>query len=341
MTAPTLDIIGDVHGELPALEQLGRELGYCIENGWTHPQRRTLLFLGDLVDRGSYSLEVAELVQRLMDARRAFSVMGNHEYNLVAWYAQVLGYERPKRSNRATTEDVLRRRDRWKPVLEFMRALPIGIELPDLRIIHACWHRASLDVVQHALRVRPARLASGDAFAYLGQHVVLRSPFDGTSSLEETRLLPGLPGDTADLSADIPHEDLIKGYETAAREPFRDNDGKLRTRIRALWWTPEHASEVLHDRTQVFGHYWNLPPLEGDMAPPHPSGHPKLRAWARDLAPRIPSTGRVPLDGNLACVDFQGVTSVSDRACIGALRWPEREIVWATAAKTAGGGVDD
>jgi hypothetical protein len=342
MNAPSLDIIGDVHGEMPALEALGRELGYCIENGWTHPEGRTLLFLGDLVDRGSYSLEVAELAKRLIDDRRAFAVMGNHEYNLVAWYAQIPGYERPKRSNRATTEDVLRRRDRWRPVLELMRELPVGIEMADLRIIHACWHRASLDVVRDALEVRHVRSGSPvEAVSWLDQHVVLRSPFDVSSSLETTSLLHGLPGDTADFSADIPHEDLIKGYEITAREPFRDNDGKLRTRIRALWWTPEHAAEVLNDRTQVFGHYWNLPPLEGDLAPPHPSGHPKLRAWARDLAPRVPSTGRLPLDGTLACVDFQGVTNASDRACIGALRWPEREIVWATASKTAPDGEGD
>jgi hypothetical protein len=342
VNAPFLDIIGDVHGELPALEALGRELGYRVEDGWSHPDGRTLVFLGDLVDRGGYSLEVAELVKRLCDARRAFAVMGNHEYNLVAWYAQIPGYERPKRSNRPTTEDVLRRRGRWNPVLELMRALPLGIELPDLRIIHACWHRASLDVVRDALEVQRAPPEGhADAVGWLGQHVVLRSPFDVSSALEATRLLRGLPGDTADFSADIPHEDLMKGYEVTACEPFMDNDGKLRTRIRALWWTPEHLPEVLHDRTQVFGHYWNLPPIEGDLAPPHPSGHPALRAWARNLAPRIPLTGRLRLDGALACIDFQGVTNASDLACIGALRWPEREIVWATAPKTATGGEGD
>jgi hypothetical protein len=331
-----LDIIGDIHGELPALEALGRELGYRVEDGWSHPDGRTLLFLGDLVDRGAHSLEVAELVKRLWDARRAFAVMGNHEYNLVAWYAQIPGYEEPKKSNRPTTVDVLRRRDRWKPVLEVMRALPVGIELPDLRVIHACWHRASLEVVSGVLGVRRAPAAvPADAVEWLTQHVVLRSPFDLRSKLEATRLHGGLPGDTTDYSADIPHEDLMKGYEIPAPEPFKDNDGRPRTRIRALWWKPEHLADVLHDRTQVFGHYWNLPPIDGDMAPPHPSGHPALRAWARKLAPRIPSTGRLPLAGDLACVDFQGVTNASDRACVGALRWPERELVWATAPKTA------
>jgi len=340
--AIALDIIGDVHGELPALEALGRELGYRVEAGWSHPQGRMPFFLGDLVDRGSYSLEVAELVKGLHDARRAFSVMGNHEYNLVAWYARIPGYERPKRSNRPTTEDILRRPERWRPVLRFMRGLPLGVELPDLRLIHACWHRASLEVVKPVLgMVGQASGSPADGFAWLERHVVLRSPFDLRPPVRKARLVPGLSGDTADYSADIPHEDLIKGYEVPAAEPFTDNDGKLRRKIRALWWKDDRLSDVVHDRTQVFGHYWNLPPIDGQVAPPHPSGHPALRAWARDLAPRVPPSGRRKLAGDLACVDFQGVTNASGHACIGALQWPEKEIVWATAPKTAATGEAD
>jgi hypothetical protein len=41
------------------------------------------------------------------------------------------------------------------------------------------------------------------------------------------------------------------------------------------------------------------------------------------------------MPGNMVCVDFQGITLASYRACIGALRWPEREIVWESAPKTA------
>jgi hypothetical protein len=340
--APPLDIIGDIHGELRALEALGRELGYRVGDSWTHPEGRTPVFLGDLVDRGAHSLEVAELVLRLCAARRAFCLMGNHEYNLVAWYAAIPGYQKPKRSNRPTTEDIVRRPERWAPVLQFMRGLPFGVALPDLRMIHACWHRASLDQVRYVLEVS-GQPGSGpaDAVAWLEQHVVLRSPFDLRSPLRETRLLATLPGDTADYSADIPHEDLIKGYEVLAPEPFIDNDGKVRDRIRALWWKGDRLADVLHDRTQVFGHYWNLPPIDGELAPPHPSGHPALRAWAKGLAPRVPPSGTLELNGTVACIDFQGVTNASDRACIGALRWPERQIVWATAEKTAIGAESD
>jgi hypothetical protein len=328
------DIIGDIHGELPVLEALGRELGYDVRGDWTHPEGRIPVFLGDLVDRGAFSLEVGELVTGLVGARRGFCLMGNHEYNLVAWAARVPGYDRPKKSNRATIEHVERDRERWKPVLEFFKGLPVGVELPDLRLIHACWHRPSLAQVAVALAASPRRSADPvDAVARLEEHVVLRSPFV-EAPVERTRLVDGLPGDTADFSAVIPHEDLMKGFEVDAPESFRDNDGKRRTRIRAVWWRT-HLHEVLTDRPQVFGHYWNLPPVDGHMAPPHPSGHPQLREWARELVPRVPTAGRTTMRGDLACVDFQGVTNASGRACIGALRWPEREIVWATAEKTS------
>ena len=51
-----LDIIGDIHGEISALENLLGHLGYD-EKG-NHPENRTLVFVGDLVDRGENSWAV-------------------------------------------------------------------------------------------------------------------------------------------------------------------------------------------------------------------------------------------------------------------------------------------
>ncbi len=79
------DIVGDVHGcglELRAL--LGR-LGYAPadpvdpESLPTHPEGRRLVFLGDMVDRGPDSVGVVDLVRRLVAARLAFCVAGNHD----------------------------------------------------------------------------------------------------------------------------------------------------------------------------------------------------------------------------------------------------------------------
>ncbi len=334
-----IDVIGDVHGELPALLALGRELGYRVDEGWTHPEGRLPVFLGDLVDRGGHSLEVAELVAGLVRRRRAHCIMGNHEYNLAAWRARLPGYERPKQSNWSTTEDVVRRPGRWNPVLDFLKTLPLGIELPGLRIIHACWHEPSLAQVEPVLRreVAPGRPGE-DLYGMVERHMVLCSPFEAAPPVSETRLLRGLPGDTADKKAVIPHEDLMKGREVPAAAPFPDEDGTIRDTIREVWWRDAMAT-VRRDRAQVFGHHWNLPPCgSGLMAPPEPSGSPDLRAWARDLALGVPPTGRAPMVGEFACVDYHGVTRATGQACIGALRWPERELAWACAPKTCGGG---
>jgi hypothetical protein len=330
-----LDVIGDVHGEMPALQALGRELGYDVQGGWRHPDNRLIVFLGDLVDRGAYSFEVADLVRVVVAERRAICLMGNHEYNIAAWSLGVPGYQKPKRSNRATITEIEAAPERWRPILDWMRDLPVGIDLPDLRVIHACWHRKSLDQVRGLLEQAPRTVPDNAApFDVVGAHVVLKSPFTTAG------LIPGLPGDTADFSCVIPHEDLIKGYEVDAAEPFHDNDGKLRSRIRAMWWR-DGLHDVLTDRPQGFGHYWNVPPIDGNVAPLQPAGHPELRAYSRRVAERCPPIGRMPMTGDIACIDFQGITRVTDRACIGALRWPEREIVWAMATKTAACGDED
>ena len=45
-----LDIVGDVHGELDALKQLLKVMGYS--DAGEHPEGRKLVFVGDLTDRG-------------------------------------------------------------------------------------------------------------------------------------------------------------------------------------------------------------------------------------------------------------------------------------------------
>jgi hypothetical protein len=321
------DIIGDIHGELPALRALGSELGYDVDRDeWPHPEGRRLIFLGDLVDRGGHSLEVAQIVHRLCRLGRAACVMGNHEYNLVAHDLKVPGYEDAKHSNRATIADIKARPSEWRPVLEFFRELPLALEMPDLRIIHACWHLPSFAQVREHLAPEGARATDHWASKY----VALRSPFEATG------LNPRLPK-AEGRDDDAPHEILIKGYEEATAKLFHDADGKKRTRVRATWWSPRSAS-VLLDRPMVVGHYWNLPPVGGEFCPPEPSGHPRLKAWQKENSVRVSDHGTRACDADIICVDYNGLTAASERACVGALRWPERQVVWATSLKTRGLG---
>ena len=59
-----IDFIGDVHGELEALQRLLAHLGYRPDG--SHAAGRHLVFLGDLVDRGPDSPAVALLVRELV-----------------------------------------------------------------------------------------------------------------------------------------------------------------------------------------------------------------------------------------------------------------------------------
>nr|WP_230882243.1 polynucleotide kinase-phosphatase [Planomonospora sp. ID91781] len=82
LTGP-FDIIGDVHGCRAELEALLRELGWRVgPDGATHPEGRTAVFVGDLVDRGPDTPGVLRLVMGMVAAGTALCVSGNHEQKL-------------------------------------------------------------------------------------------------------------------------------------------------------------------------------------------------------------------------------------------------------------------
>ncbi|WP_445527308.1 polynucleotide kinase-phosphatase [Streptomyces cyslabdanicus] len=75
LTGP-FDIIGDIHGCSAELESLLAKLGYT---DGTHPEGRTAVFVGDLVDRGPDSPGVLRRVMSMVEAGDALCVPGNHE----------------------------------------------------------------------------------------------------------------------------------------------------------------------------------------------------------------------------------------------------------------------
>ncbi|MEU1306414.1 polynucleotide kinase-phosphatase [Streptomyces shenzhenensis] len=75
LTGP-FDIIGDVHGCSAELDALLGKLGYT---DGVHPDGRTAVFVGDLVDRGPDSPGVLRRVMAMAAAGSALCVPGNHE----------------------------------------------------------------------------------------------------------------------------------------------------------------------------------------------------------------------------------------------------------------------
>ena len=76
-----IDIIGDIHGEIDALQNLIQILGY--DRDGNHNENRKLIFVGDLCDRGLDSVAVIKLVKHLVDNGNAQCVLGNHELNIL------------------------------------------------------------------------------------------------------------------------------------------------------------------------------------------------------------------------------------------------------------------
>ena len=78
------DIVGDIHGCFDELSNLLTKLGYSIaEDGQvTTPAGRSLIFVGDLVDRGPNSPAVLSLVMTMVKAGLALCVPGNHDDKL-------------------------------------------------------------------------------------------------------------------------------------------------------------------------------------------------------------------------------------------------------------------
>ncbi len=74
------DIIGDVHGCAQELRELLDRLGYSNNPSQVpvHPDGRTLVFLGDLGDRGPSSAEVFDLAMRWVHEGAALYTPGNH-----------------------------------------------------------------------------------------------------------------------------------------------------------------------------------------------------------------------------------------------------------------------
>ncbi|ULR54036.1 polynucleotide kinase-phosphatase [Streptomyces deccanensis] len=75
LTGP-FDIVGDIHGCANELEALLGKLGYV---DGVHPEGRTAVFVGDLVDRGPDSPGVLRRVMSMVGSGNALCVPGNHE----------------------------------------------------------------------------------------------------------------------------------------------------------------------------------------------------------------------------------------------------------------------
>jgi protein phosphatase len=138
-----VDIIGDIHGCYDELILLLTKLGYTDpdHNGLIrHPAGRTLVFVGDLCDRGPKSLQVLRFVKNLVEAGLALQCPGNHDDKLMRWCqgsnVQIAHGLETTVAEVEKTDNPLATRQ-W--IKEYLSTLPLYLELDlgRLLVVHA------------------------------------------------------------------------------------------------------------------------------------------------------------------------------------------------------------
>jgi hypothetical protein len=238
MAAAGFDVIGDVHGHAARLVSLLQLMGYEQRDGaWRHPGGRTAIFLGDLIDRGPSQLETLRIVRAMVDAGSARVLLGNHEFNAVAYATPdpVRGdYCRPhteknRRQHEAFLAEVPFGSPLHQSVIEWFRTFPLWLDLGGLRVVHACWSD------RHRGHLAPL-LGAGDI---LTDEAVIDGTTEGT--------------DTYDAI-----ETILKGPEIDLHGvSYRDKDGNPRHRARRRWWdgsaTTVRDAALVPAGTELFG----------------------------------------------------------------------------------------
>ncbi|MEC7567061.1 MAG: metallophosphoesterase [Planctomycetota bacterium] len=210
------DIIGDIHGHAEPLKQLLLKMDYAeVNHVFTHPQGRQVIYLGDFIDRGPAILETLKIAHAMVNNGTALAVMGNHEFNALAYHTShpTEGYLLRPHSTKnqhqhQATLDALSS-PQLSFYLDWFKTLPTHLQLPGLRIVHACWNDVQLNVVQQAL--------------------------DDHGGVTATFLT-----DATDSSTPLFHaiETVLKGPELPLPPGcfYRDKEGNRRTRIRIKWY---------------------------------------------------------------------------------------------------------
>lgn len=337
-----LAIIGDVHGELDALEAL---LAH-IED---HAPTRGLVFVGDLIDRGPNSPGVLRRVRALVDAGRAQLVLGNHELNLLRmdvepkadnrWFR---GEERQLGTHGVLPETGVKSETERTELLDMLSDIPVALERQDLRVVHAAWDDASLATL--AREAHSADQAPTPAGGVVARHnaslELIREQLRAAGVLDAARedarrihadfpigvlgnetaaphISPAIQERELALQNRDPLRLVTSGPETAAQDVFAAG-GKWRHTKRARWWHDYAGPDV------VFGHYWRGAPRPGDtgrFTPPDPFEDES-------------AVGPLGLRGRAHCMDFsvgrrflerlEGTPEPKFHGRLAALLWPER-----------------
>ncbi len=295
------DVIGDIHGHLTALHGLLRALGYRHERGaWRSPgERRRVLFLGDYIDRGPEIPKTVKTVRNMVEAGVAEAILGNHEFNALAWHAtgndgEPLRAHTP--SHRRQYIETLRQfgandtesSAELDAALAWFRQLPIAYQDCTLRAVHAVWDESALAT-------------------FVGDR-----PFYDPAVLRWAAT-PGRPEFEA-------VERLLKGIEIPLPRSayYRDKDGVERTHTRIRWWLD---LTQIADQRHVPIRKIAMPPVDGGEATIAIDGRVSVPGYDRNRPVFFGHywlSGTVaPIAEQIACLDY----SIADGGVLCAYRF--------------------
>ena len=327
-----LDIIGDVHGQLEALQNLLHYLGYTPAG--KHPQGRKLVFVGDLVDRGPNSPAVLDWFKQAQQTGNAYMVLGNHEINLLmhepkdgsGWFFDCRAEK--DSHNYAPWQ---RQPEYSRPnIIQFLQQQPLVLQRPDLRIVHAAWLPSAIAKIQENQHRNLATLIQewDDELHCCIKHApwfddYLEEQREYAHGLENLNAPPPMLHATAthDIyrSSRHPVRALTCGIEKATEHPFFAG-GRWRFSVRNPWWDEYHDTPAI-----VVGHYWRY--WYDTPQPKH-----------RENMFSVPSNHWHGARKNVFCVDFsvgarwrdrkKGITPTQSEFRLAALRFPEKTLVF-------------
>lgn len=131
------DIIGDIHGCSSELRLLLQILGYDFDgtDKATHSERRMVVFLGDLVNRGPDTPGVLRLVMNMVESKDALCVLGNHDEKLLRY---LRGETKPGMELSASLMQLRTESDDFrKRIVQFLESIPTQIPLDEGKLIVA------------------------------------------------------------------------------------------------------------------------------------------------------------------------------------------------------------
>jgi hypothetical protein len=282
------DLIGDIHGCAKTLEHLLSTLGYRQQGGvWRHPQRMAI-FLGDLVDRGPRIREALHLVRDMVVAGQALCIMGNHEFNALAWSTpaapgsgrQFVREHTPRHARliKETLEQFDAYPAEWQGFLDWFYELPLFIDAGHFRVVHACWDDSLIEPLR-------AQFADGRIDEHFLQAAAVHGSFANTAL---DRLLRG-----TDMR--LPHGMTLTS-----------DDGFTRAHFRTKFWEedPQTYGDIVFQPDA-------LPELAAQM-PLSEMQKTELLKYGADqpllFVGHYWRSGKpAPIRNNLACLDYSAV----------------------------------